>query len=324
MVGTIEQARLARIDERVHRLDVPDTTTGHDRKGLGPDGFFIAETATFDAAPTRVDYLTPGYPWSEEPVLEGDAALANVLLTNGPLDTYAPGSRQSREGFRQPLRVDWYDDPGQPHGCSPDPIRRSRGNLHVALATLVDQHQRFNCVTSVDPPASTLSLFRDGQQIGSATGFAADFALPAATGTYRLVHNQDSADGLPISTRVTTAWTFRSTGPPDDNAVAVPLFALDYALPLDDANHQSGATATFNVRQSHSVPAQRVTAFTVWTSIDDGVSWTAAPIRRKGTDSFTARLPTPSAGQAVSLRVAATGNDGSAIDQTIIRAYRAT
>jgi hypothetical protein len=268
-----------------------------------------------------VDYLTPGYAWSEEPVLEGNAALASILLTNGPLDTYAPGSRQSREGFRQPLRVDWYDDPGQPHGCSPDPIRRTRGNLHVGLATLIDQHQRFNCVAFIDPPDSTLTLSRNGQQIGSATGFAADFALPAATGTYRLVHDQNSADGLPMSTRITTAWTFRSTGPPDDSAIAVPLFALDYALPLDDANHQNGGTATFNVRQSHGVPTQHVTALTVWTSVDDGATWTAAPVHRTDADSFVAQLPTPSAGQAVSLRVAANGSGGSAIDQTIIRAY---
>jgi hypothetical protein len=107
VVGPAEQAKLARIDQRFHRLDVPGTHTGHNRKGLGPDGFYIAETYVRDVPATRVDYVTPGVPWSEEPVLQGDSPLANSLLTKDPLRTYEPGSQQRNEGFRQPLRPDW-------------------------------------------------------------------------------------------------------------------------------------------------------------------------------------------------------------------------
>lgn len=326
VIGPTEQARLARLDEHFHRLDVPATTTGHDRKGLAPDGFFVAETQTDEVPPDRVDYLTPGVPWTEEPVLVGDSPLSSLLLTDGPLDTYAPGSRQNRDNFRQPLRVDWYDDPTGPHGCSPDPIRRTRGNLHVGLATMVDQHQRFNCVAGLGVPAdaATLTLSRDGQKIGAVAGFAADFTVPAAPGTYRLVHDQDTTDVLPISTHVTTAWTFRSTGPRGEESVPVPLFALDYRLPLDFTNHPTGSTAAFTVRQSHGVSPQQISGYAVWTSVDDGKTWTAAPVQRQGIDGFTANLPDPPAGQWISLRVSASGDGGSAIDQTIIRAYRAT
>jgi hypothetical protein len=326
VVGPAEQARLARLDEQFHQLDVPATTTGHDRKGLAPDGFFVAETVTDEVPPHRVDYLTPGVAWTEEPVLVGDSPFSNLLLTDGPLDTYAPGSRQSRDNFRQPLRVDWYDDPSGPLGCSPDPIRRTRGNLHVGLATMVDQHQRFNCVADFGVPAdaATLTLSRNGQTIGTAAGFAADFTVPAAPGTYRLKHDQHTQDVLPISTRVTTAWTFQSTGPRGDEAVPVSLFALDYQLPLDFANHPTGSDAAFTVRQSRGVPRQHISERAVWTSVDDGATWTAAPVQRQGMDGFTATLPTPPAGQWISLRVSASGDGGSAIDQTIIRAYRAT
>jgi hypothetical protein len=102
----------------------------------------------------------------------------------------------------------------------------------------------------------------------------------------------------------------------------VPLLSVDYALPLDVDNHPDRDTATFTVRQTHAVPAQEITTLKVWTSVDDGKTWTPAGTTRSTADIFTARLPVPAAGQFVSLRVEATGSAGSGIDQTIIRAYR--
>jgi subtilisin family serine protease len=322
VVGRAEQAGLARVDERFNRLDIPGTHTGHNRKGMQQDGFFVFENDTQEVPTTRVDYLTPGVPWVEEPVLEGDSELAGILLMTMPLHTFQPGERQSITSFRQPLRPDWYDDPAGPVGCSPAPIRRTRGNLHVELAALVDEHQRFNCL-SFFTSGGPLTLFRDGRQVGSVDGYTADFAIPAQTGTYRLVLDQDNSQLVPFSTRTTTAWTFRSTGPRDDSAVPVPLFSLDYALPLDSDNHPGAGTATFVVRQSNGVPTQQVTSLAVWTSVDDGATWQPATVRRANAGGFTAQLPALASGESMSLRVAATGSGGSGIDQTIIRAYRA-
>lgn len=328
LVSAQERDRLARIDQRFYRLDAPGTHTGHNRKGgREPEGFFVFENSTDEVPATRVDYLTPGIPWNEKASLEGDSALARFPLTDGPLRVFTPGSRQSQEALRQPLRVDWYDDPVGPRGCSPAPIRRTRGNLHVDLATLVDQHQRFNCVarfwSSLQLPAPSLTLYRDGRRIGSASAFTADFPIPAAAGTYRLIHDQDASAVLPISTRVTTEWTFRSTGPAGDASAPVPLFALDYALPLDLDNHPVDGEATFTVRQSNEVPEQRITSARVWTSIDNAATWQPATVRTGAGGSFSARLPVLAPGQAMSLRVSASGSGGSGIDQTIIRAYRA-
>ncbi|MEU5727139.1 hypothetical protein ABZ783_35760 [Micromonospora sp. NPDC047738] len=68
---------------------------------------------------------------------------------------------------------------------------------------------------------------------------------------------------------------------------------------------------------------QRVTAFELWTSTDDGTTWRPATVRAGDDGDFTATLPKPAAGQAVSLRIKVTADGGSGIDQTIIRAYRA-
>jgi len=172
---------------------------------------------------------------------------------------------------------------------------------------------------------------RDGQQIGTRqyppglfNVVVADFAVPTKAGTYRLVYDEDAtgpANAFPISTHNTTAWTFRSSAPPGATTEPVPLLALDYALPLDTANHPTGTAATFTVRQPHGVAVQRITSLAVWASVDNGRKWTSLPVSRAGSDRFTAQLPQPVAGQNVSLRVDAAAAGGSAIDQTIIDAY---
>jgi Neuraminidase (sialidase) len=166
----------------------------------------------------------------------------------------------------------------------------------------------------------TLSLQRDGKPVGTGAGPYGDFAVPQEAGDYRLTFDVDASRILPISTRTSTAWTFRSAGPAGTGSVPLPLFAVDYVLPLDLANHATGGTAEFAVRQTRGVPAQQVTSFQVWTSTDDGANWTAARVTR-GTDGYRTQLPKAAAGQAVSLRVKAVGSGGSGIDQTIIRAY---
>jgi hypothetical protein len=149
-----------------------------------------------------------------------------------------------------------------------------------------------------------------------------DFAIPAERGTYRLVHEVDNSGWLPSSTRVSTAWTFRSAGQRGTGSAPVPLLSVDYELPLDIANRPAGRDAAFTVHQAHGVDRQRITSLALWTSVDDGATWKKVPVSRDGADRFTARLPQAAAGQAVSLRVAVKASGGSAFDQTIIRAYQ--
>jgi hypothetical protein len=64
-----------------------------------------------------------------------------------------------------------------------------------------------------------------------------------------------------------------------------------------------------------------VTGFRLWTSLDNGHTWRAAPVRALGGGRFAATLPHAAPGQAVSLRVQATDAGGSGIEQTIMTAY---
>ena len=120
----------------------------------------------------------------------------------------------------------------------------------------------------------TLTLQRNGQTVGQIRNSIADFAVPRQAADYRLTYDVDvdvdAGAALPVSTRITTAWTFRSPGPSGTGSSPLPLLSVDYALPLDTANHPSAAgTARFTIRQAIGVRPQAVTAVTFslrWTT----------------------------------------------------------
>ncbi|MEU8166972.1 S8 family peptidase [Micromonospora sp. NPDC049004] len=315
-VTRAEQARLARIDERFHQTDSPEMYTQLVRLGSTVDGVPVTQTYEGPLPPTRTDYLTPEIVWADEGVYGGLAA------QEAPR-SYQPGSRQSKVWARQPLHSDWYDDPaGVDSSCATAPAR-TRGNLHLDLVSLTDQHQRADCLRGEAIGVKrTLSLYRDGKLVEQRQGPFGDFTVPQAMADYRVTLDVDTSLILPISTRATTSWTFRSAGPDGTQSVPLPLLAVDYALPMDHDNHPVGGTAELTVRQAHGVRAQKVTSMQVWTSTDDGATWKAARVTGSG-DTYRVDLPKVASGQAVSLRVKAAANGGSGIDQTIIRAYHA-
>ncbi|GIH10014.1 hypothetical protein Rhe02_80810 [Rhizocola hellebori] len=314
-----EQAKLSRIDQRFHRLDKQGSQTYHKRYGVSPSGVFVLEEDTGNLPPTRIDYLSPGYRYVDEAFY--DTGVSYAVGAIEARHTYAPGSRQEKVWIRQPLHSDWYDDPSEStSGCVPYPIRRTREQLRVELVNLADQHQRFNC-GGLGKVTQSLTLHRDGQLLGEFAGSAGQFTIPAAAGTYRLTYDLDAGATLPVSTRVTTAWTFRSAAPKGTDDAPLALLSVDYALALDQANHPVDGRSSFTVRQAHGVSPQRIASFALSVSLDDGVTWQTVTVRRDGPERFSAQLPRPAAGQAVSLKVKADGAAGSAIEQTIIRAY---
>jgi subtilisin family serine protease len=319
-VTAAEKATLARIDQHFNRLDIPDSDTGHKRYGYSPEGAYLAENSTDQLSGDRTDYVSSGYAWADE-------AFWNGIVTQEGMTRYAPGSRQEKTWIRQPLHSDWYANAaGSTSECAPAAPARTSGNIHVELVTLTDQHGRFDCLgggfeLDVKP---MLTLQRNGQTVGQIRNMRADFAVPRQAADYRLTYDIDVSADLPVSTRVSTAWTFRSAGPTGTGSSPLPLLSVDYALPLDTANHPiPSGTATFTIRQADGVRKQAVTDFTLSASLDHGVTWQSVPVDRAADGIYRAGLPQPTTGRTVSLRVAAHGDAGSGVEQTIIDAYRA-
>ncbi|MEU8424990.1 S8 family peptidase [Micromonospora sp. NPDC048835] len=315
-VTRAEQARLARIDETFHQTDSPEMYTLLVRTGSTPDGVPVTQTYEGVMPPSRTSYLSPEIVWADEGVYGGLAAMEAPRR-------YLPRSQQSKVWARQPLHSDWYDDPaGADWSCATAPSR-TRGNLHLDMVTLTDQHQRADCLQGAAVGVKRkLSLYRNGTLVDERSGPYGDFTVAQPMADYRVTLDVDTSLILPISTKVNTSWTFRSAGPDGTGSVPLPLLAVDYALPMDHDNHPIDGTAELAVRQAHGVKTQKVTSFQVWTSTDDGATWTSARVTESG-DTYRVALPKATAGQPVSLRVKATANGGSGIDQTIIRAYHA-
>ena len=300
-VDAAGKAALARIDQHFYRVDAPDSATGHKRYGFSPAGDFIAERATDSVSGDRTDYVTPGYRWVDEAFWNGNVSQEGARR-------YAPGSRQEKTWFRQPLHADWYDDPASPSGCRPAQPSRTSGNIHVELNSLIDQHDRFDCLAG-DLPVS-LTLERDGRPVGSSKYWFGNFSVPKRAAAYRLTYDVDASQILPVSTHTSTSWTFRSSGPSGTASTPLPLLSVDYDLAL----------GTFTIKQARGVRAQTVTAFTLSTSLDGGKTWQGVRTDCAGANVYRATLPKPGAGQKVSLKVTARADGGSGIEQTIIDA----
>jgi subtilisin family serine protease len=322
VVSAAEQAKLARIDHRFYRLDLPNTGTSFKRYGLTDSGNLFGESQYDNVGTSRIDYVTPGPSWFDEAFFDGivDSGSASEQWFR----KYAPGSRTEYVWGRQPMRPGWYEDPiGTGSGCQPYPIRRTREVFDVDLTEFVDQHNRFDCLEWFDiwiaNTERRLALTYNGRPIGEFNGSGGRFAIPREEGTFRLTY--DLKTSLPISSRVDTAWTFRSKAPRGTEAVRVPLLAVDYELPLDLANKPTGGDAAFLVRQMHGLEPRRITGLRAWVSVDDGATWTALSVRREGADRYATVLPVPAKGQAISLKVDATAEGGGRFEQTIIRAY---
>ncbi|WP_345352093.1 S8 family peptidase [Actinoallomurus liliacearum] len=315
---------LARIDERFGAL-VGDTSHPDTEKryGVSPAGFLVNEASSeVPAGSTRIDYVSgeAGVQWINEAFRTDIAKYGWV--TQLPIRRYEAGRTYTNDWFRQPFRPGPYSatEPSA-SGCQPGPTTRARGNIHVELVDLQDLPDGFDCLLG-DPvwessTSRTMRLYVGDSLAGTSTHSYGDFSVPAKAGTYRLGYDVDVSKLLPMSTKTSTTWTFRSK-PGEER---VPLLTVDYALPLDVLNHPDGDTATFTVARVAGAAAATATGLKLWTSLDDGKTWQAATVTAAGGAKYTAKLPTAAKDQAVSLRVQATDSGGGKVDQTIIRAY---
>jgi subtilisin family serine protease len=167
------------------------------------------------------------------------------------------------------------------------------------------------------------ALYRSGRLVASTDSqYLQTFRLPASAAEYRL-SKVVRRSGVPLSTEVSSDWTFTSARTADGSQRALDLLAVRYAPKLDAHNAALGGR-TFSIpvsveRQAGARPAP-VRRLLVDVSYDDGATWEPAVVRRSGA-GWTASVTHPPRGY-VSLRATATAADGAAVRQTILRAYR--
>ena len=164
------------------------------------------------------------------------------------------------------------------------------------------------------------ALFRDGTKIVDEpfAGIVAK-ALPPEPATYRVEMEAARDDRFTVSTRVSAAWTFRSSDV-EGEIKRLPIWVIGFAPELDGFNTApSGRHFAVPVRLTAQPDSGvgRIRSLTVEVSYDDGVTW-----RRVQLANGRALLVHPRGEGFVSFRARAADSAGNTVEQTIIRAYR--
>jgi subtilisin family serine protease len=163
-------------------------------------------------------------------------------------------------------------------------------------------------------------LLRDGQVVAELPDAWRDVETVADSGAYRLeLSTQRESDEWQWASRTDTAWEFQSAR--TDRATPLPLLQVDYEVPADLTGHVSGVKAHqigLSLRHQDGLPAPVARHVGVDVSFDDGATWQPAAVKSVG-KRLVAQIPARAG--TVSLRVHAEATDGSAVTQTVIRAY---
>ena len=169
-------------------------------------------------------------------------------------------------------------------------------------------------------PAGSARLYRNGELVEDWPRVAyIRTEVPAADASYRL-ESEVEVDGTEVSTKISSAWTFRSGHV--DGVAALPFMAVHLTPALDDRNHAragAGYTIPITVQRQPGAPTVKVETLTVDISTDDGVTWRSTKVEQAD-DGWRTKVTNP-AGGAVSLRATATDAEGNKVEQTIIRGY---
>ncbi|MBQ0906664.1 S8 family serine peptidase [Micromonospora sp. U21] len=264
-------------------------------------------------------YNTRGLRWSSElmfgvPTDEGWPDL-KASLTAEPR-VYRPG-RHTRESWNS-----------APYGPSfPAPRWPGQGVTRLGDEIQVDvplhSDAEGHAGGSVADSART-ALYRDGVLVGELPQPAfGQFTVPPGAARYRLeVSSKRSFTDL--STEVSTAWTFRSRHVPGEDHRPLPVSAIRFTPPLDEANAAPAGRSLAIPVQVHRQPAatgSRVTGLTVDVSYDGGQSWRPAQVRHGG-HGWTATVRHPAGAGYASLRATARDAAGNTVTERIIQAYR--
>lgn len=174
----------------------------------------------------------------------------------------------------------------------------------------------------------TLTLAKDGQQVSSwnAVGSGKTVTAPAGPGRYTLTADlARDQDYAALSTRVRSEWAFDSDT--DDGAGTIlPLMAVRFAPHgLDDSGRAPSLVPTpvdMTVQRAPGAAEAAVGPVKLEVSWDDGGTWHTVKVTdgRTGKPSH-ALLTAPLGASYATLRATVTASDGSAVTQTVTRAF---
>ncbi|WP_432181573.1 S8 family peptidase [Streptomyces sp. NBC_00063] len=305
------QRELARVDQQFKAQGASESA--RDARAAFVDGWpgtgALGQSVT--APGTRTDWVTPGVGW------------LHTLSTPGRLDFSDTKPQQYPAGERS--TETWGGHPY--HSALPDSggyyAVRTEDAFELYFGAWQDSGGHIAPPFAFD--TASYRFLRGGEVVKSGGGSGQRFPVTADPATYTYEITVNGYRNRPLSTRSTTAWTFRSQRP-TDGPVPVKLLQVGYNLALD--GHNSAAAddpVTGHIRFTPG-PDREVVAdsVTVEASYDDGRTWTHQHVVQGEAGTWDMTIAPPPAGGGngfVALRTAAQDTENGAVTQTVTRAY---
>ena len=229
------------------------------------------------------------------------------------LRTYLPGEQREET---------WLGAANGPAGPENTQAFRQADNVTLTMLEMGDSEPGHSSSFAHDADKSTVRLYQDGKLLKEQPQFWAT-TLPVSPdpATYRVTMDTDRPAWFPLSTKTSTAWTFKSARPAggqENLALLWPRYGLD----LDAENTTPGGnTYHFDLAfVSQSGTAADIAEVQVEASTDDGATWSPATVKTKSDGHYKVSVRNPAKGY-VSLRVKAQDTGGSKVEQTLLKAY---
>ncbi len=205
------------------------------------------------------------------------------------------------------------------------PVRRSGDAIKMNLRPFIDPEGNNGAGWPQGGFTTHLQVLVDGALLGE-TDYATSVTaqLPPGPSTVALRYTTDNPQPwAELSTHTDTTWTFPTDTVAAGQEVVQPVLVAGYDVDVDLRNRvvpQPGTPVSFELRlaQPDGATPAPVQTVSVDASYDDGTGWDEATVVENG-DGWRVTLP-PGAGY-VSLRLHAEDIAGSAVDQTVIRAF---
>lgn len=281
----------------------------------------VQQFTTFRAPHHMTAYYTPGVPWTTatyEYGLDGGIAL-------GAQYSQPTVYRKGRTGHDT-----WMTGPFNPSLSATGadgsaPATRDGDKVRLALPMFSDaKGHRSDAVAGIED-GETVLRDASGTVVGrNDSGGRGVFDVPARSGVYALTSTAARPDLYEwgLGTRISDTWRFRTGHTSGERAL--PLLDTRYDLSKLDGDNSVSAELpfTFGVDFSYQPGAHGgdVDRAKVEYSTDDGRTWAEAAVRARG-GAWQVTMPGLPQGW-VSLRVSGEDRGGSAVTETITRAYR--
>ncbi|WP_109474154.1 S8 family peptidase [Ornithinimicrobium cavernae] len=325
--GTVPETLDTRVRHgELARVDATYYSSGSTQQGAEilfprrPHDSFVLRQAQAVAVPSqRAEWVTPGeviwqpFTW---------ATLAQQGGMIGADRSYATGERRDEGWFSPVLR------PGVPSVGDADdadwglPGYREGDQFMIQVRPLMDADEHF----SERGGEQSSRLLADGELLAEKSGLEGAWPALAGDTAYRLELEADQHDPWwQHSTTTHTAWEFTSGRPGNGERELLDLLQVDYRVATDlQGLVPRGRPTTLGVAvYPQGRPAQAADVdLTLSVSYDDGQTWTDLDkVRPVGDGTFEARVRHPKGAEHVSLRVVATQDDGTSVEQTVLRAF---